>query len=313
MEPSEQQDTSEAAPSELEEAGLPPGNHSLEVAARDGIGPLSPLGRETWHGQSRPCVTCGQLVRRDATECGHCGQELSEEMLERMRAHAGPWYVLEHVRPFPGVSLERIIRQIRRGLITPTSIVRGPATDFQWRFALETPGLCRYFSRCWSCHEQISPTDVYCRYCLSHLTLEQSRPAPAVPPSPKSVAQSAPVSGAAPEVTSPTAAASATPERANNKTDAADSDAPSGGSLEQLSAAVSRVDVQGADELWDAPPRVGGVRATWIVAALLIVVVIAMLFLTRVRRQSETTPSSPTPRATRSVQQEHTPAPADFP
>ena len=142
-----------SAPEELSgtfdrEADLPPGNHALEVAARQGIGPLSALGRETWHGRALPCVSCGQLVARNAPVCDHCAQDLSKEMLAKMAAHAGPWDVLEHVRPFPGVSLERIVRQIRRGLITETSIIRGPSTDFQWRFAVETPGLCRYFGRC---------------------------------------------------------------------------------------------------------------------------------------------------------------------
>ena len=101
---------------------------ALEIAARRGIGPLSPQGTQVWHGFAEPCVSCGQLVKRGASECDQCGQDLSPAMLEKMRIHAGPWYVLEHVRPFPGVSLERIIRQIRRGLITGTSIVRGPGT-----------------------------------------------------------------------------------------------------------------------------------------------------------------------------------------
>ncbi len=66
---------------------LPPGSHPLEVAARRGIGPLSPRGREVWHGHARPCVSCGQLVLHDAAECDECGQDLSQEMLEKMRAN----------------------------------------------------------------------------------------------------------------------------------------------------------------------------------------------------------------------------------
>ncbi len=155
---------------------LPPGDHALEVAARNGFGPLSPAAARVWHGDAIPCVTCGQLVHRDENGCNHCGQDLSEEMIEKMRAHSGPWYVLEHLRPFPGVSLGRIVRQIRRGLITETSIVRGPSTDFQWRFAVETPGLCRYFGRCWHCHYEIGPADSYCQGCLSHLSFEKPRP-----------------------------------------------------------------------------------------------------------------------------------------
>ncbi|MCO6436625.1 MAG: zinc ribbon domain-containing protein [Phycisphaerae bacterium] len=154
---------------------LPPGNHPLEIAARAGFGPLSEHVHEAWHGGAVPCVTCGQLVRRGSTTCEHCGQDLRPEMLDRMRAHAGPWYVLEHVRPFPGVSLERIVRQIRRGLISETSIVRGPATDHQWRFAVETPGLSRYFNRCWKCHDSVSPGDTYCRNCRAYLLFEQPK------------------------------------------------------------------------------------------------------------------------------------------
>ncbi len=160
-----------AAPPVRDQAGgvVPTGDHPLEVAARDGFGPLSTRAKAIWHGDAAPCVTCGRLVVRAALACSHCGQDLRPEMLERMRAHAGPWYVLEHVRPFPGVSLERIIRQIRRGVITGTSIVRGPNTDYQWRFAVETPGLSTYFQRCWKCHAEVAPTAAFCPKCHSHL------------------------------------------------------------------------------------------------------------------------------------------------
>ncbi|MBI1825411.1 MAG: zinc ribbon domain-containing protein [Planctomycetes bacterium] len=168
---------------ELAEMGpdddLPPGNHALEVAARRGFGPLSSQGKNIWHGEATPCVSCGQLVERGAATCEDCGQDLSDEMVDKMRQHAGPWFVLEHIRPFPGVSLERIVRQIRRGFVTETSIVRGPATDFQWRFAVETPGLCRYFGKCWRCHHGVSATDTYCPNCLSHLAFESTRAADA--------------------------------------------------------------------------------------------------------------------------------------
>lgn len=155
---------------------LPSGSHALEVAARRGFGPLSAAAKQTWHGNATPCVTCGQLVMRETLQCDHCGQDLRGDMLDKMRAHAGPWFVLEHLRPFPGVSLDRIIRQIRRGLITETSIVRGPATDFHWCFAVETPGLCRFFGKCWHCHHAVTASDVYCPSCLSHLSFEETKP-----------------------------------------------------------------------------------------------------------------------------------------
>lgn len=298
--------SADAAQSASPDFGLPPGNHPLEIAARRGIGPLSPLGGEIWHGHAKPCVTCGQLVRRDATECDRCGQDLGDEMVEKMRAHAGPWYVLEHVRPFPGVSLERIVRQLRRGLVTETSIVRGPATDYQWRFAIETPGLCRYFGRCWNCHEEVSPSDTYCRYCLSNISFEQRRPAPAVPPSPQSV-----VSARAEDLPTATDSPASIPDqssepeqgKAGGRAEPADRTShehslppltPSE-ELMQLSAAVDRSDVQAHDALWDEPPRVAGIRATWVAAAVVVVAVIILLFFNRTRSGETPTPPPAAP------------------
>jgi hypothetical protein len=214
-------------------------------------------------------------------------------MLEKMRAHAGPWYVLEHVRPFPGVSVERVIRQIRRGLITETSIVRGPATDHQWRFAVEAPGLCRYFGKCWNCHEKVSPSDTYCQHCLSFLSFEKPKSAPALPPSAESVATAGsrhtaqpgaaghPPAGSSPPTAERTAKVLTPPrepvavrghsESADARTDR----------LRQLSAVVEQGDLPSHEAVWDDPPRIAGIRATWVAVALLIVVVAALMFLTR--------------------------------
>ncbi len=283
---------------------LPPGNHPLEVGARRGIGPLSPSGGEVWHGNAHPCVSCGQLVLRDNLECEHCGQDLSPEMIEKMRMHAGPWYVLEHVRPFPGVSLERILRQIRRGLITETSILRGPSTDHQWRFAVESPGLCRYFGRCWSCHEKVSPSDTYCQHCLSYLSFERPRPAPGVPPSAQSVAsdeatgaQSRQAAGRAPSGFDASASGMRSHEavpagKSPTTRKVPDSASSRAEHLKQLSAVVDRTDLPTHEAVWDEPPRIAGVRATWVALALLIIVVTALMFVTR-SRSTETPPPRP--------------------
>ena len=240
---------------------LPPGNHPLEVAARRGIGPLSPSGREVWHGNAIPCVSCGQLVRRGHTECDHCGQDLSEEMIEKMRAHTGPWYVLEHVRPFPGVSLERLVRQIRRGLLTETSIIRGPATDHQWRFVVETPGLCRYFSRCWKCHKKVSPADASCSHCRSVLTFPKGQ------------------MGFAARRAEP-----ATPEPATKQGEG-HTPRPPAAELEALSAAVDEAEFDVRCPTWEAPPRLGSVPASLIAVAMLFVVVVGLMFVSQCRSQ----------------------------
>ena len=242
----------------------PPGNHPLEIAARSGIGPLSPQGATVWHGNARPCVSCGQIVPRGTTQCPHCEQDLSEAMLARMRSHAGPWFVFEHVRPFPGVSLERIVRQIHRGVLTETSIVRGPATDYQWRFAVETPGLCRYFGRCWNCHEKVSPSDTLCPTCRSALSqvLSVARPLADAPSERRAPAE---------------APAAAAP-------------------LAELTAALGAGTVPRAETPWEGPPRVAGISATWIVAGLMILVVVALMLVTRTRNSAAFAPSPGEPR-----------------
>lgn len=316
----------------------PLGDHPLEVAARRGIGPLSPLAHDVWHGDSMPCVSCGQLVRRGTLECEDCGQDLSGEMLERMRAHAGPWYVLEHLRPFPGVSLERIIKQIRRGLITEVSIVRGPSTDYQWRYAVETPGICRYFGKCWHCHHEVAPADTYCPACLSYLSFEKPaeprtltrseslQPAladPAVQP----IAPAVRAFGAPSQVSSPgmppgtfgTAPASAPTFRAQSTPAVQGQSAifarpgpqsmhpaaiPGGGAAElaRLADAVQAMDrVPRADE----PTGMRAAHAGWIGAAFLGLAVLLLIWATSVR-SSKVDPAKPdtiTPQAaTRTIQ-----------
>jgi len=245
--------------------GMPPGDHPLEVAARRGIGPLSPLGSEAWHGHAKPCVSCGQLVMRDQRECHECGQDLSDEMLGRMRAHAGPWYVLDHLRPFPGVSLERIIRQIRRGVLTETSIVRGPATDFQWRFAVETPGLCRYFEKCWRCHGHVPAEEEFCPNCRVDMSFPEPPPVAAVPVASQNVAPRERAEWGQPGTTS-----------FNTR------------ELEALSAALDQAPTIRRRTVWDDPPQIFGIRVTWIAAFLVVAVVVALIVITRLRNETTT-------------------------
>lgn len=258
-------------------AGLPPGDHPLEIAARRGFGPLSPKAQSVWHGNAMPCVTCGELVHREDLACEHCDQDLSEEMLAKMRTHAGPWYVLEHVRPFPGVTLELIIRQIQRGLITETSIIRGPATDYQWRFAVETPGLCRYFGRCWKCHTKVTSDATYCADCLSLLDMVKPRAQPR-----SAISAAMPSDGTRTAVPPATGAVSTGGEPGPIPRQTMRD------SLSELTAAMDEADVTRRDDLWDEPPRVGPIRATWIAIILLILTILALIWIASAR----------TPRAT---------------
>lgn len=308
---------------ELAEAGpdddLPSGSHALEVAARRGFGPLSAAAKQTWHGNAIPCVTCGQLVMRGALQCDHCGQDLRTDMVDKMRAHAGPWFVLEHLRPFPGVSLDRIIRQIRRGLITETSIVRGPATDFHWCFAVETRGLCRFFGKCWHCHHGVTASDVYCPACLSHLSFEEAKPtllgaptsASLAPPSRTNVLPltrphvAPPLVGGAPfaaprPITPPPAKASPSPYEArppvatSPMVAAAPPLAPSVNASPELADLANTVRSLGTVPTphdFEPSPGAGSFRTGWIVLIAAIVTLAALLGIVQYRSNALTPPA----------------------
>ena len=287
---------------------MPPGDHALEVAARRGVGPLSPAGRDVWHGRTRPCASCGQLVDRDDQKCGQCGQDLSGPMLDKMRAAAGPWYVLEHVRPFPGVRFERLVRQILRGVLTETSIVRGPTTNHQWRFAVETPGLAKYFGRCWDCHGEVRVTDEFCTDCLTQL--DQLEP---IPPLPRSFNLTSPLVGGEPnQVTSPLvggepnkvasplvgSAVDSPPAHSPPTRGDATYAAPVPGSsqeLRELSEVVEKAEMREAGHSVDDTPRIAGVRATWVVFGLLVVFIVALVAIVQERQGAEPPTEEATP------------------
>ena len=297
------------------EQGLPEGNHPLEIAARTGFGPLSPLAQEVWHGHASPCVSCGQLVQRAARKCAHCGQNLAPRMVEKMRLHAGPWFVLEHLHPFPGVTLDRIIRQIRRGLLTEATIVRGPATDFQWRFAVEIPGLCRYFGRCWNCHDPVTPSASYCPSCLRYLTFEKPTTAPADMQAIKETPNPTKRNAEREQTTGnmdrgrPPSNAEARSDRGEGLGTTLDASsareiagAPAGtvarrqphqGDLDMLRAALEEAPVPRHDTADEGPPLILGIRATWIAGVLLTAAVLTLLVVARNRSHSSQTPTTP--------------------
>lgn len=240
----------------------PPGNSAVEIAARAGFGPLSAIGRQIWHGDSRPCVSCGQLARRNAATCPSCGESLTPDMLKKMQAHAGPWYVLEHVRPFPGVTFERLLRQIKRGVLTPSTIVRGPTTNHQWRYAAETPGLSKHLGLCWNCQTNVGSGEGTCLACGANLGELTDDATPASTwqshtmfpqPSPNATTQSMPA------IDSP--------------------------QLQALRSAVVEPP-PAAEEMAPTPDRVGSFKVSWIVIAILIITTATLVAVVQFRNAS---------------------------
>ncbi len=288
----------------------PVGEHALEVAARHGLGPLSPNGEEVWHGWARPCVSCGQLVERDTDACEHCGQDMTDDMIERMASHAGPLYVLEHVRPFPGVTLERIIRQIRRGVLTHVSIVRGPETNHQWRFSVETPGLCRYFGRCWNCHEEVKLADTHCPTCRCDLRFKHMRAlAAAAARRANSMEDTGELTALSPETApvprpskpregSPAASTGEIEESSTNdaaaRADALAAVHTAPGDLGELTDALKQAGTEPGDAVVEGPPRVAGLSVIWIAAGLVIIALVVLMLVNRRRDRTIQNSESPT-------------------
>ncbi len=144
-------------------------NHPLVIGQKSGLGPLSPAGKEVWHGHATPCVSCGQLILRTESKCSSCGQAHNDEMLAKMARLSGPWFVFDHAHPFPGVSVDRILRLIERGQLVRTSIVRGPTTFYQWRFATEAPLVAQHLGFCWKCQHRVSANAHSCLACKTSL------------------------------------------------------------------------------------------------------------------------------------------------
>jgi hypothetical protein len=107
------------------------------------------------------------------------------------RARIGPWYVLQQRNPSaPGMRFDTLLTLVKRGQISPRSIVRGPTTHQLWRFAARVRGLSRQFGLCYSCGHEIETTATLCGQCHKmqeppmnpDVLLEAKSPAPATLP-----------------------------------------------------------------------------------------------------------------------------------
>jgi hypothetical protein len=82
------------------------------------------------------------------------------------RARIGPWYVMQSKNPSaPGMKCNTLLALIRKGQITPRSVIRGPTTFQLWRFAARVKGISREFGLCYSCGAELQRTSTFCPRC----------------------------------------------------------------------------------------------------------------------------------------------------
>ena len=131
--------------------------------------PSKPVDAAEVRGQlvgKHVCPFCG-VMRPDASQpCARCTLEDTPATRTATKQRIGPWFVLQARNPSaPGMKLATLQSLVRRGQITPRSIVRGPTTDQMWAFAANARGLSREFGLCYHCGEAIDPVATRCPHC----------------------------------------------------------------------------------------------------------------------------------------------------
>lgn len=136
------------------------------------------------------CPYCGEPGATGA-RCGACRGPLDPLSRQRTQNEMGPWFVRDPQRPFrPGCSHPALAGMIRRGVVTPESVVRGPTTRQFWRRARDTPGVAHFFGACHNCYAGTDGQQTACSSCgasfvpegdRDHLGLAPVRPLPGDP------------------------------------------------------------------------------------------------------------------------------------
>ncbi|MGD0464399.1 MAG: hypothetical protein ABSB74_18095 [Tepidisphaeraceae bacterium] len=128
-------------------------NRSAEVAK-----PLAPV--------MSVCPFCGAISEKTEGPCARCKMENSAMTRQATRARVGPWYVMQSRNPSaPGMKCSTLLALIRKGQISPRSVIRGPTTYQLWRFAARVKGISREFGLCYSCGGEVQRTSTFCARC----------------------------------------------------------------------------------------------------------------------------------------------------
>ncbi len=111
------------------------------------------------------CPYCGDEQPRGAA-CGSCRGRVDAASRQATHAQMGPWFVRDAARPFaPGCSLETLARLVERGVVTRSTVVRGPGSQQFWMRAERVAGISHWFGVCHACAGAVSPGSAACAAC----------------------------------------------------------------------------------------------------------------------------------------------------
>ncbi|HTL29785.1 MAG TPA: hypothetical protein VL282_11205, partial [Tepidisphaeraceae bacterium] len=112
------------------------------------------------------CPFCGAINDNDGQACPRCLMEDTQTTRTATKSRIGPWFVLQARNPAaPGMKWNTLIELVRKGVVVPRSIVRGPTTHQLWRAAGHVKGLSREFGLCYHCGGEIEKSANQCQHC----------------------------------------------------------------------------------------------------------------------------------------------------
>jgi len=112
------------------------------------------------------CPYCGNTQNEPEDRCAACGGYFDSLSLKVTQEHMGPWFVRDRHNPFrPGMSYAVLKREIEKGRIRPTTIIKGPTTRQFWSVARNVPGVAHLVGYCHACGAHVKPDDDNCSEC----------------------------------------------------------------------------------------------------------------------------------------------------
>ncbi|MFA7237233.1 MAG: zinc ribbon domain-containing protein [Phycisphaeraceae bacterium] len=112
------------------------------------------------------CPYCGNTQTEPEDRCAACGGFFDPLSLKVTQQHMGPWFVRDRNNPFrPGCSFEVLVRQIEKGKLKPTTIIRGPTTKQYWSVARHVPGVSHLLGYCHNCGAHVDANAESCGKC----------------------------------------------------------------------------------------------------------------------------------------------------
>jgi len=128
-------------------------------------GSPAPQARPTPTPRVVVCPYCGDRSS-DLTRCGTCGGRFDPLSRQSSQNAMGPWFIRDASKPHgPGCSLSTLRALIARGVIKPSTVLRGPTTNQFWTPASRVPGVGHLLGACHACGASTQDAAFACGHC----------------------------------------------------------------------------------------------------------------------------------------------------